>query len=225
VKLEVSPKQLETLFDGPVAVCIATENMYRTPLAKEEYNAVRNSVGKRREEFAAGRAAAREAMKALGGPVAPIPVGPDRSPIWPIGYTGSITHCSKFCGAVAAMKRDILSVGFDAEVITDLSPDILGGVCGSFEKSMFPDAIPGRGLSWSQIAFSAKEAFYKCYYPLAQRVLDFRDVSLRFYPGSTAGVGGFAVVTPDGERDFVKGFVGRWLHFDGVVFSGVICRD
>lgn len=96
------------LFPAGVVVCVAEPAMYRAELFPEEAVAVASAVTKRREEFAAGRAAARRALAALGVPAAPLPRGERRAAVWPKGFVGSITHCAGFCAAAAASDTIVL---------------------------------------------------------------------------------------------------------------------
>ena len=76
--------------------------MDRGGLFPEEEALVAGAVTKRREEFAAGRNAARAALAGLGPPPCPLLRAGRRAPAWPQGIVGSITHCSGFCCAVVA---------------------------------------------------------------------------------------------------------------------------
>jgi 4'-phosphopantetheinyl transferase EntD len=224
----VSLECLQSLFLGRVAIAVATEEMYAAAVSEIEYEAIRGSVAERRREFFAGRAAAKSALRTLGCPVRSIPVNPDRSPAWPAGFTGSITHCRQFCGAVAARQSEILSVGFDAEVAGDLKGDVLELVCGPMEIAKFPSFPPSRDLRWEQIAFSAKEAFYKCHYPVTKRFLDFRDVSVRFdHPMVGGGIGNFIAKASNSDSEFETAgeFGGRWHQHGEIIFAGVTYRS
>src|SRR5690606_7567998 len=60
------------------------------------------AVNKRQTEFLAGRLCAHEALRRLLG-VPSIPaVAEDRSPCWPSGVVGSITHGGGWAGVIAA---------------------------------------------------------------------------------------------------------------------------
>src|SRR5690606_13013148 len=59
------------------------------PLLPAEIAAARP---RRRAEYAAGRIAARAALRRLTGQAALIGMGPDRLPLWPKGTIGSISH-------------------------------------------------------------------------------------------------------------------------------------
>ena len=81
----------------------------------EEAAYVANAVEKRRREFACGRHFARRCFRALGRPDGPLPANPDRSPRWPDGLVGSITHTDTYCAAAVARADDIAGIGIDVE--------------------------------------------------------------------------------------------------------------
>src|SRR4051812_2128234 len=62
------------------------------PLFSEELEVVSRAVAKRKREFALGRMCAHRALSALGVPACGLPMAADRSPVWPSGIVGSITH-------------------------------------------------------------------------------------------------------------------------------------
>src|SRR5205814_2684364 len=62
------------------------------------------AVPKRRAEFFAGRLCAMLAIEELCGMAHAVPVKPDRSPSWPEGLLGSITHTDHRALAVVASK-------------------------------------------------------------------------------------------------------------------------
>ena len=77
----------------------------------QEREAVLKAIPRRQREFAAGRAAAREALTQLGWPAQAIPSAPDRSPVWPEGLVGSIAHTHSTCVAVAGRRSEERRVG------------------------------------------------------------------------------------------------------------------
>ena len=136
---------------------------------------------KRRREFVEGRACARRAMAMLG--VAPVPVliGTHREPIWPNGVVGSITHCDGMRAAVAARSTTFASIGIDAEPNQALPRDVHGLVILPEEHAEL--AALGTGtVHWDRLVFCAKECFYKAWFPLTRRWLDFTDVRVTFAP-------------------------------------------
>ena len=154
---------------GPgVAVARAPDDS--GPLWPEETPAVARAVDKRVAEFTAGRAAARAAMMALGESPSAIRQGADRAPVWPYGLTGSITHTDGLCLAAVARRRDIASLGIDAEARAPLPADVMPRVLSSVEWT--DDPIAARAI------FSAKEATYKALYPLMGVIWGFRDLEI-----------------------------------------------
>lgn len=140
-----------------------------------ESAAIARAVTKRREEFVAGRLAARCAMRALGYPDRAVPMAEDRSPIWPEGLVGSISHCS-FAAVCAVAGCDSLgAVGIDVETDEDLPADLLGSVCGAEELN--PED-PGAGQLGKRI-FSAKEAAYKAQYAISATIFGFDGLAVQ----------------------------------------------
>jgi 4'-phosphopantetheinyl transferase EntD len=194
-----------------------------TALWPEEEILLLHAVPKRRREFAAGRGAARAALAKLDVAAIAIPANADRTPVWPAGFTGSITHCDGFCGAVVAREQDIAGIGFDAETANPLPDDARRIVYGSEEAAHF-SALPAiAGLDWAKLAFSAKEAFYKCFYPLTRTPLNFRDVNLRFaILDRGAGAFEIASVAPDAAAFLRRRVQGRWQMRDGLLFTSFV---
>ncbi|MFT3812144.1 MAG: 4'-phosphopantetheinyl transferase superfamily protein [Acidovorax sp.] len=148
-------------------------------LYPEEFEAIRNAVPRRQREFAAGRQAARQAMAQIGWPPAAIPSAADRSPIWPKGLAGSISHTRQACVAVVGPRETVHSIGIDLENDVPMDPALWGTICTPAETAFVntqPVALQGRLVTW---LFSAKEAFYKWQYPRTRRMLEFQDVCVR----------------------------------------------
>lgn len=147
-------------------------------LLPEERALVRQAVPKRIREFAGGRYCARQALQLLGISPRPILVGDCREPIWPPGIVGSITHCEGCCAAVVARSRDIASLGLDVEPSRPLPEGVLETIASPWELerlARLPQDTP-----WDRLLFSAKESFYKAWYPLHRTWLDFLDATLEF---------------------------------------------
>jgi 4'-phosphopantetheinyl transferase EntD len=144
----------------------------------DEAAAVAGAGAERRREFGTVRWCARTALRQLGVPAVPILPDGDRAPRWPLGVVGSMTHCAGYRAAVVARSGDLRGLGIDAEPHAALPPDTLDFVLRDEERSWLlalTDADPG--VHWDRIAFCAKEAVYKAWFPLTRRWLDFDDVS------------------------------------------------
>jgi 4'-phosphopantetheinyl transferase EntD len=153
------------------------------PFAEEEALA-RPMSTKRRQEFAAGRYYAREALRALGCEPAALPVQASRAPAWPQGVVGTISHSSGQCAAVLARRSNLRSIGIDIEAADPLPADLVSLVCRpadltnrfAIERSISAD-LP-------KLVFVMKEAFYKTYQLVTGSFLDFVDVEVTIGPAS-----------------------------------------
>lgn len=164
------------LFPPACALHAQAINAAQPPLMAQEQIAVQVAVPARQLEFAAGRASARAALAALGYAPVAIPMGSDRAPVWPKGICGSISHADGIAMAVVAHQVDGLSLGLDIEADRNLPADLLPLILTQPERQ----ALEEGDLSKARLIFAAKEAFYKCQYPLTKTVLDFSAVEIGF---------------------------------------------
>ncbi len=104
----------------------------------------------------------------------------DRSPAWPKGIVGSISHTDELVWAAVASSETTLSLGIDAEKIVDpeTADELRRVVATDKEIRSLESAFESPSLAVT-LAFSAKEAAYKCIAPLGVRWLDFLDVQIR----------------------------------------------
>ena len=105
-----------------------------TELYFEEQGLVSGASPSRVAEFAAGRFCARHALARLGFSRFPLLKGLDGAPVWPPNVVGSITHSGGYCAAAAGFRSQFGGIGIDAEVIGDISEDMLGVVCTPAEN-------------------------------------------------------------------------------------------
>ncbi len=169
---------LENLF--PAAVVVRERRIPGDPadLLPSEAVFVKKAVAKRINEFAAGRACARSALAELGVHDVALHPADDRQPLWPAGFIGSITHTTGLCAAAVAARRSILAIGLDSEIIGAPTPDIWSTICRDEELNWVGLLPVGERPAAVTLLFSAKEAFYKCQYPLVGEWLDFHDLSI-----------------------------------------------
>jgi len=139
-----------------------------------EQSALGRVAACRRRDFTVARACARRALDQLGLPPAAILPGPRREPCWPGGVVGSITHCPGYRAAAVARWAELASVGIDAEVAEALPDGVLDKVTLPEERAWMR-VLPGSGVAWDRVVFSAKESVYKAWFPLAGRWLGFED--------------------------------------------------
>jgi len=161
---------------GELAVCRIDE--FCNDLHPDEERYVSHSASLTRlREFAAGRRCARTALQALGHGGGPVRVASDRSPIWPEGFIGSISHSGNLAAALVATRSSgVRSVGLDIEPATQLPEELIEDICGKQERDWLARRPKPQRLLLAKAIFSAKEAFYKCQYPLSRQFLEFQDV-------------------------------------------------
>jgi 4'-phosphopantetheinyl transferase EntD len=173
---DVTPHPWRVLLPATVTVVQATEQMWSTPASARERVSIARAVPHRQREYQAGRAAARAALRQLGIAEFDLLPGESREPIWPEGVVGSLTHAAGYCAAAVARKSNVRALGIDVEAEAALQPDLVDRICSSAERHQL-DHLDGRpGGVWAKLIFSAKEAFYKAYFPEVRRFLEFHDV-------------------------------------------------
>ena len=211
---------LERLVPDLVACAETREYRLDIELFPSERAALGHAVEKRRREFISGRACARLALKRLGTPVVAIPSGEHGEPRWPTGVVGSITHCHGYRACAAAWSNAIISLGIDAEPNAPLPEGVLEEVAHGRELESVGRGVGG--VHVDRLRFSAKEAIYKAWFPLAGRWLGFDDVELSLDLANAEFRAQLLVPGPmvDGVR--LSEFRGRWALEKGVVCTAVI---
>jgi 4'-phosphopantetheinyl transferase EntD len=188
-------------------------------LLSAERDAIEGAAQTRVEQFTAGRVCSRLALVRLGvAATTPIERGEDRAPIWPTGFIGSISHTDSWCAAAVGRIGDLRSVGIDLEQATPLKETLWRRVCTSEERERLRE-MPDAGLM-GKILFSAKEAVYKCQYPLTTQFLGFHAVQVE------VGDGSFRAVFVQQAGEFKPGdeMSGRFLVEDGLVATACELR-
>jgi enterobactin synthetase component D len=139
-----------------------------------------DAVPRRRRQFVAGRACAAEALRALGivGD-AVLPQRADGAPEWPDGVSGSITHTDDFASAAVARTDEVAELGIDSETVLseERARRVAATIAWPFELAQGRAAGLTR-LEAVTLAFSAKEATYKCLARRVGRVFEFHDVRI-----------------------------------------------
>lgn len=183
---------LQALFPAGAFVAEMREPGDPALLFPAEARCLGRAVPKRIQEFAAGRLCARRSLAEFGIADFPIIAASDRQPIWPAALVGSITHSGGFAAAVAAPKTRIAAIGIDSEVVQAVGSEIWPSICAPAELRWVRSLpVDGQGAAVAFL-FSAKEAFYKCQYPLTGEWLDFHDLWVTPAPWGAARVA-FAV--------------------------------
>ena len=138
-----------------------------------------HNATKRQREFAAGRACAAMLLKRWDV-VQEVGVANDRSPIWPDGFVGSISHSDNWVWSAVTKSEQNKSIGIDTEIVvsTDTREMLNEDIVTQQELAI----LQPLGLSPEvlfTLAFSAKEAFYKCWYPITREFFEFKQVAIQ----------------------------------------------
>lgn len=163
---------------GPIVTHGGMIDMLQSHLHPLERVEVRNAVPKRVREFTAGRTCARIALERLGYENIAIPVGKRRQPVWPEGIAGSISHAGNHCIAAVCTRNHFTSLGVDIEQATPLSESLVDLVCSREERNRLANGAGSSTGLLAKFMFSAKEAVFKCLFPVYGEELEFHDVSL-----------------------------------------------
>jgi len=181
-------------------------------LLKAEQEAIAGAAKTRIEQYTAGRVCSRIALGRLGvAATTPIIRGEDRAPVWPAGMVGSISHTDSWCAAAVARAEVVRSIGIDLELATPLKESLWRRVCTPKERDWLHQ-LPSVGLT-GKILFSAKEAVYKCQYPITNKFLGFHAVEIEL------GDESFRAIFQQEAGEFQPGDVmlGRYLVEEGLV--------
>lgn len=183
-------------------------------LHPEERVVVSRAVDNRKGEFGDARWCAHQALLELGmDSTSAILKGEQGMPLWPEGYTGSLTHTDGLRVAVAAPTDALRSVGIDAEPAQPLPEGVLDQIARSPERH-WVDVQKAAGNYWAdRLLFCAKEATYKAWFPMTLRWLGFEDAEIEIRPDGTFIA--YLLVRPT-PVPFIEG---RWLVRDDYVVA------
>jgi 4'-phosphopantetheinyl transferase EntD len=205
VTIEPNPARISVTLAGlfPAGV-IATE--LRSPaspasLTSEERASVAHCDRSRILDFAAGRTCARRALQEFGVSDFSLMAAADRQPLWPPALTGSITHTDGYSAAVVGERRLVHSLGVDAELIDAVRADLWPSICTSMELEILRGLGVARRPLAAALIFVAKEAFFKCQFPVTGAMPGFNEAMVESRDwGKPAGSFRIVPAWPDTAR-------------------------
>ena len=156
---------------------VVPETIQHSILPVEEFGYEPGKGGKsaRTAEFNAGRFCALQALSTWNQD-GPVGKADDRSPIWPEGFTGSISHSKNWVWASVAKTDQVISVGVDTEAIVDAATrSQTWEQVATIDELRTLEALDLDPTTEFTVLFSAKEAFYKCWYPVSKQYFDFKE--------------------------------------------------
>ncbi|MFD0749302.1 4'-phosphopantetheinyl transferase [Mucilaginibacter calamicampi] len=190
---------------GPLLVLDAQIAQYFTDvfiddtlLTAAEKAIVAGAAKKRIRDFSTGRFCAKQALAQFGLKNIELLRVEDKQPLWPPGFTGSISHANDFCGAVAVNTNIFKSIGLDIEKIGSITEEMWRMLYTEQEYLLLENDFKNEQDIFAMLLFSVKESFYKLQYPLTGLFLDFTDVNLKwdglsFIPESELLIGNNAI--------------------------------
>jgi 4'-phosphopantetheinyl transferase EntD len=203
----------------PRGVQVAAGPALAAPLTANESASLGAVDGYRACEFASGRAYARLALLMLGVSDADLPIGPNRSPHWPCGIVGSISHARCIDGhlhvAAAVARADTVSaLGIDIETADGLPPDVWSYVLTEREfERLLASPIETRRIEVQHI-WCAKEAVTKA------MGNSFEPSALEVTRNPQSG--DFAVRFTDGREWLGNSFLGRTARRNDLLVATAI---
>jgi enterobactin synthetase component D len=162
---------------GPAAGDLAAANAFGDFELPTE---LLHAVPGRQRQYLAGRLCALLALQDLAPTHPARNIGRQASgaPVWPAGFTGSITHTEDFASAAIGRSCDVSSVGIDTErVIAEEKASIVRDVAWPCEVAEARQAGCTR-LEAITLVFSAKESIFKCLWSRVGRRFAFHDVRI-----------------------------------------------
>jgi hypothetical protein len=135
------------------------------PLTLRELASAGRVEAARMRELESGRVYAKRALALMGIRNVDLPIAPDRSPLWPAGIVGSLTHVTgsedgQFAAAVAR-TTDVCAIGIDMEPETGLHPRLWSYVLTQRELERILTLPRQMRATEAQVAWCAKEAVIK----------------------------------------------------------------
>jgi 4'-phosphopantetheinyl transferase EntD len=223
VDADVLTAALSTLA-GADCVCLAARSEpVGEQLFPQEREYLARAVPTRQAEFGTARVLARRALATLGMPPQALVPEADRSPHWPPGVVGSISHSDGLCAVVVGLAHSFAGIGLDLETTSTLDADMQSTVCTTAELQWLDSQNPVERRRLDALVFSAKESFYKCQYVLTRTFLEFKDVELQFdLPRRTFRAAGFSAGVPQRER--LQRIEGRWVRLPQVLLTLAMLR-
>ena len=137
-----------------------------------------------------------------------IPKHEDRSPVWPTGVIGTISHFEQHAAAAVASAAAYRGLGLDLESPETLSAEIATMVCRPEESGDTADA---------KLLFSIKEAIYKCIYPVVGHYVDFQEMEVRLDTTNAS----YSAIPHSETLDtrLIAGLQGKYYRHDTMVLA------
>ena len=214
--------QVAALFPAGVAAAELDETPAPALLHPQEMACVNHCAEKRILDFTAGRLCARSALEELGIRAFPLLTTREGPPLWPTAVIGSITHTERYSAAVVARSGECVGLGLDAERFAAVGEELWPLICTPAELARLQRLPAERRRAQAGLIFAAKEAFFKCQFPLAREWIEFEEVEVEVAEPGEFGIRplrALRVLTRTGEV-----FRGRFCFTDTLVLAAATLR-
>jgi 4'-phosphopantetheinyl transferase EntD len=185
--------ELAGLFPAGVVAAELTGAPPEGLLTDLESSVISRCSEKRIIDFTGGRLCARRALEELGVQGFSLLPALDRTPLWPEGLVGSITHTRGYSAAVVGRRTELAALGLDSELMASVHEELWPRICAPPELARLQTLPSAQRAAGATLIFAAKEAFYKCQYPITGEWLEFEDIEIES-PDYGAEAGGFTVL-------------------------------
>jgi 4'-phosphopantetheinyl transferase EntD len=156
---------------------------YCHQLTQAEIGHISNASERRKIEFSTSRTAIRDLIKKQCEAWEGVIPDSQHMPVWPTGWTGSISHTREICAVAVARKQHIRSIGIDIESRNRLKRSLWRKIATVDELQQIEAYATNAPCSIDDLmtlVFSIKEAIYKYQFPATSQWLGFLDVRLSF---------------------------------------------
>jgi enterobactin synthetase component D len=135
------------------------------------------AVEKRKNEFYAGRWCAAEAVYQKKNSYLTPKINADRSPLWPEGIVGSISHAKDKAISVVTTTDERVGLGVDIqdEISEGAWGEISNFILNTDETKLCSNLMSSKFFA---VFFSAKESVYKALYPSCLDLFEHKDVEI-----------------------------------------------
>jgi 4'-phosphopantetheinyl transferase EntD len=186
------------------------------PLSHDEQASIAPMAQGRLSEFAQGRQHARQALEQFGVKGASIPMSADRSPVWPQGFAGSISHVPAnvqrgqqgWVIAAVARSKHCAGLGIDLERTDMLMPEHWSHYMTGQELTWIARQPVSNRSDLAHGLWSAKEAVMKA----LCRPLEPHDIGIRLLPDLLSFEAKCRVPKTSTTGDTMR--VNGWLAFE-----------
>lgn len=143
---------------------------------------LQKAVPRRQAEFLAGRFAAKKAMQNSNPndmASQTVHIGPQRCPIWPQTFIGSITHNNSkaICAVTDFHRKTQLGIDFESYMPNLVAIEIERNIHSNNEKKILVEQGMSSNIA-TTIIFSSKESLFKSLYPKVRKYFGFNQAAV-----------------------------------------------